>query len=131
MKNLGDPPATPQVLDDCLRLGNGFKAEERPGILATFASLDARLQSFRAGSVELLLAVKERDKPSQRTTLEARIARTNDLVAHSTHGDIAAALIEVRDDLIRQITDAKNQTEPRNNRRLRIAWPGRRARRAR
>ena len=40
-------------------------------------------------------------------------------MATSDEPDIDAALIEVRDDLIRQLTDAKNRTEPRNRRSLR------------
>jgi ribosome-associated translation inhibitor RaiA len=63
--------------------------------------------------------VKERDEPSQRTTLEAWIAGQPRLVATSDRQDFDAAIAEVRDDLIRQITDAKNRTEPRNNRALR------------
>ncbi len=81
--------------------------------------LDERLRSFPAGSVEMQLSVKERGEPSQRTTLEASVAGLAHLVATSSHTDLYAALAEVRDDLVRQITDAKNRSEPRNNRTLR------------
>ena len=66
--------------------------------------------------MELALSVKERDTPSQQTTLEAWIAGQPRLVATSRRTDFDASLIEVRDELIRQITDAKNRGEPRHNR---------------
>lgn len=113
-----DEQPTPTV-DEALRLEHGVQEDERPMVVDTFGKLDQRLRSFRPGSVELVLMVKERDTPSQRTTLEARIAGFADLVATSTEENLHAALAEVRDDLIRQITDHKNRTEPRNNRHLR------------
>ena len=65
------------------------------------------------------LSVKERGKASQRTVLEAWIAGQSRVVATSNEPDLARALLEVRDDLIRQLTDVKNCTEPRNNPSLR------------
>lgn len=115
-----DEPAT---VESSLRLGGGLQMNERAAIIAGWQSLDERLRSFPAGSVELELTVKERATPSQHTTLEAWIAGRPRLVATSTHTDFAQALVEVRDDLIRQVTDAKNRSEPRNNRRLRDTEP--------
>jgi ribosome-associated translation inhibitor RaiA len=103
-----------------LRLGSGFSQDERDQIVDGWTSLDSRLRSFGAGSVEMELSVKERGEPSQRTVLEAWIARRPRLVATSDEPDLSHALREVRDDLIRQLTDAKNRTEPRNNRSLRV-----------
>jgi len=113
----------PTTLDACLRLGSGFQASERAGIIEQFASLEARLRSFRADAVDLQLTVKERDGASQRTTLEAWIAGWPRLVATSELEVLTQALTEVRDDLIRQLTDAKNRTEPRNNRQRRNTAP--------
>jgi ribosome-associated translation inhibitor RaiA len=107
------------TVDQSLRLGGGVHDSDRDLILDRWASLDNRLRSFRAGSVELQLTVKERDTPSQRTTLEAWITGQQRLVATSDEASFQRALTEVRDDLIRQLTDAKNRTEPRNNRHLR------------
>ncbi len=115
-----DDPAT---VEASLRLGGGLQMGERAGIIAGWHRLDERLRSFRAGSVDLELTVKERDTPSQHTTLEAWIAGEPRLVATSTHADLAQALTEVRDDMIRQVSDAKNRTEPRNNRHLRDTEP--------
>lgn len=109
---------TPTVAES-LRLGHGFHENERDEFVGILDKLDHRLRSFGAGSVDLLLSVKEREAPSQRTTLEARITGFGDLVATSAEEEIHAAVAEVRDDLIRQITDKKNRSEPRNNRHLR------------
>lgn len=107
------------TVESSLRLGSGFAANERDHIVASWASLSNRLESFPQGTVELEISVKERSKPSQRTVLEAWIAGNLRLVATSEHADLDQALIEVRDDLIRQLTDAKNRTEPRHQRALR------------
>jgi ribosome-associated translation inhibitor RaiA len=106
-------------VESSLRLGTGFEAQERDRIVAGWSNLTSRLGSFRQGTVELELSVKERATPSQRTVLEAWIAGSDRLVATSEEPDLDKALNEVRDDLIRQLTDAKNRTEPRNRRSLR------------
>jgi ribosome-associated translation inhibitor RaiA len=106
-------------VESSLRLGTGFEAQERDRIVAGWSNLTSRLGSFRQGTVELELSVKERETPSQRTVLEAWIAGSDRLVATSEEPDLDKALNEVRDDLIRQLTDAKNRTEPRNRRSLR------------
>jgi ribosome-associated translation inhibitor RaiA len=111
-----DDPAT---VESSLRLGNGFETNERDGIVAGWSRLTSRLGSFSNGTVELEISVKERATPSQRTVLEAWIAGQDRLVATSEEADLDRALIEVRDDLVRQLTDAKNRTEPRNRRSLR------------
>lgn len=109
--------SSPAVVD-ILQLANGVTADEFEGVAAALGRLDERLRSFDAGTVELQLSVKERHTPSQRTTLEAWIAGQPRLrlVATSSRTNFDAALIEVRDEMVRQITDAKNRTEPRNNR---------------
>ncbi len=109
----------PATVESSLRLGSGFAAEERDRIVAGWASLTSRLESFPQGTVELEISVKERATPSQRTVLEAWIAGSHRLVATSEQADLDQALTEVRDDLIRQLTDAKSRTEPRNRRALR------------
>jgi ribosome-associated translation inhibitor RaiA len=110
------PPAT---VESSLRLEAGIAADERAAIVADWGRLDSRLRSFPEGTVELVLSVKERDTPSQRAVLEARIDGYPTMVATSTLADLRTALDDLRDDAIRQITDAKNRSEPRNNRALR------------
>jgi len=109
---------TPTVADN-LRLEYGVEQDEFDHVVEVLDRLDDRLRSFRSEAVELRLSVKERDEPSQRTTLEAIIAGRPIIVATSDQEDFDGALAEVRDDLIRQITDAKNRTEPMNNPNLR------------
>ena len=111
-----DDPAT---VESSLRLGSGFNADERDRIVAGWGRLTSRLGSFPNGAVELEISVKERATPSQRTVLEAWVAGRDRLVATSEEADLDKALTEVRDDLIRQLTDAKNRTEPSNRRSLR------------
>ena len=106
-------------VESSLRLGVGFDAVERDHIVAGWSKLTSRLGSFPGGTVELELSVKERATPSQRVVLEAWIAGHDRLVATSEHPNLDSALTEVRDELIRQLTDAKNRTEPRNRRSLR------------
>ena len=110
---------TTATVDEALRLGHGFGADERATIVDGWASLDERLRSFDSGTIELELSVKERGRASQRTVLEARISGQARVVATSNAPELAHALHEVRDDLVRQLTDAKNRTEPRNNASLR------------
>lgn len=105
---------SPATVADALQLSNGIAPAETDLVIAALGRLDERLRSFPTGSVRLQLSVKERDTPSQRTPLNAWISRQARLVATSNRSDFDAA--EVRDDLIRQITDAKNRTEPRNSR---------------
>jgi ribosome-associated translation inhibitor RaiA len=108
------------TVQESLRLGSGFEQHERAQIVEGWTSLDARLRSFSAGTVEMELSVKERGEASQRTVLEAWISGQARVVATSNDPNLDQALNEVRDDLIRQLTDAKNRTEPRNNPSLRV-----------
>ena len=112
------------TVETSLRLGSGFDQDERGPIVEGWERLDARLRSFDAGTVDMELSVKERGEASQRTVLEAWISGQTRVVATSSEPDLARALHEVRDDLIRQLTDAKNRTEPRNNPSLRATERG-------
>ena len=107
------------TVESSLRLGSGFDAQDRDRIVAGWGRLTSRLGSFPNGVVELEISVKERATPSQRTVLEAWIAGRDRLVATSEQTDLDKALTEVRDNLIRQLTDAKNRTEPSNRHSLR------------
>ncbi len=90
-------------------------------IVNHWSKLDARLRSFDAGTLSMQLFVKERDTKSQHLTLDVKIDGQNPLVATSSSTDFEHALNEVRDEMIRQITDMKTKSEPRNNKRLRDA----------
>ncbi len=107
------------IVADTLRLGHGFAADERDHVVELLGRLDERLRSFSANHIELEIAVKERDTASQRTTLEAKLGGMRRLVASSDHEAIDGAVLEVREDLIRQISDLKHRSEPKNNHQLR------------
>jgi ribosome-associated translation inhibitor RaiA len=66
----------------------------------------------RAVAVDLLLTVKERETPNQRTTLEATIANWPRLVATSVHAGLDEALADVGGELVRQLTEVKTRREP-------------------
>ncbi|MEU4745554.1 HPF/RaiA family ribosome-associated protein [Actinosynnema sp. NPDC023658] len=85
------------------------------------AALGSRLQSFRADQVDLAISLKDRQGAEQRVTLECWINRSPrlHLVATSSKRDLPAALSEVRDELVRQVDEAKTLREPRHNRALR------------
>ncbi len=107
------------IVATTLRLGHGFRADEREHVVAMLGRLDERLRTFGADRVELEIAVKARDESGQRTALDAKLGGMPRMVATSHLEDLDAALVEVREDLIRQVSDAKNRTEPKNNRQLR------------
>jgi ribosome-associated translation inhibitor RaiA len=102
----------PATVAESLSLHGDIHAGEFDVIVDRWAKLDARLRSFDAGTVSIELFVKERDTKSQHLTLDVKIAGHNPLVATSTNTDFERALNEVRDEMIRQITDMKTKSEP-------------------
>ena len=109
----------PATVAESLSLHGEFQDGEFDMIVNHWSKLDARLRSFDAGTLSMQLFVKERDTKSQHLTLDVKIDGQNPLVATSSSTDFEHALNEVRDEMIRQITDMKTKSEPRNNKRLR------------
>ena len=110
----------PSIVTEALRVHGTLYPREMDELLKHWAKLDQRLQSFRNRSIDLDLHVNERDTPSQHVTLGVKIGGWNkDFVARSHPDDLGHALNEVRDEMIRQLSDAKNRSEPRHNRHLR------------
>lgn len=107
------------TVESSLRINGGVDPSEREQIVEHWTSLNSRLRSFREDQVVLELSVKDRDTAGQHTTLEAIIAGFPRMVATSAEAEIHRALAEVRDDLVRQLNDAKTRHEPRNNKHLR------------
>ena len=112
-----ESPEEPNVIADRLHLATGFLASERDWVIRRLAALGSRLRSFPGTEVDLEISLKERHGAGQRVTLECWISRTPrlHLVSTSTARELAVAVTEVRNDLIRQVDDAKTRTEPRNN----------------
>jgi ribosome-associated translation inhibitor RaiA len=92
-------------MQDRLRIVPEFRPDEYDryrGVV--FGNLGRRLERWEPEQVELELSVKERDTNSQRTVLTCWLHGAPKLVATSTQADLDRAVIEVRDDLRRQIT---------------------------
>jgi ribosome-associated translation inhibitor RaiA len=107
------------VVAAALHFENGIAPSEYDNVFDTFHRLNERLRSFPDGTVDLRLNVKERGQSSQHTTLLANIAGHTPMVATSSSANLQQALAEVSDELVRQITDNKNKSEPRHNREMR------------
>ncbi|HEU5475892.1 MAG TPA: HPF/RaiA family ribosome-associated protein [Actinophytocola sp.] len=109
------PAQDPTVIAQRLNLATGFQSSERDWVVHRLAALGSRLRSFPDTQVELEISIKERHGAGQRITLECWISRNPrlHLVSTSSAGDVSVAVGEVRDDLIRQIDDAKTRTEHR------------------
>lgn len=104
------------VIAQRLHLGTGFLSSERDWIVRRLAALGSRLRSFPETQIDLEISLKERRGADQRVTLECWISRTPrlHLVSTSSAPELAAAVGEVRDDLIRQVDDAKTRIETRS-----------------
>jgi len=113
----------PTVIAQRLHLATGFRSSERDWIVRRLAALGSRLRSYPDSQVVLEISLKDRDGTGQQVTLECWINRTPRLhvVSTSSAHDVTAAVGEVRDDLIRQIDDAKTRTEPHGNHTRRTA----------
>ncbi len=118
-------PADASVIAQRLHLATGFHASERDWVVERLAALGSRLRSYRDDQVDLEIALKDREGSGQRVILQCWISSTHrlHLVATSSEQRLSAALNEVRDELIRQVDEAKTRTEPRNNRSLRSVPP--------
>jgi ribosome-associated translation inhibitor RaiA len=86
-----------------------FNEAERPRILERLDKLNRRLKKFPADGTDLHLTVKDRDSTGQKITLEAWLPNFGHIAATSTESDLRAALMDVREDLWRQIDDAVNR----------------------
>ncbi len=106
----------PGILEERLRLGTGFGGADGARVLRALAGLAPHLAGWNPEQVELEVSVKEREGRDQRVTLEARLAGWPRIVATSHEDDLDRALTEVRDDLIRQIEDAKARRDPHKHR---------------
>ena len=108
---------TTGILDGRLRLGAGFHANERPGVLRALAPVERHVAAWDGDEVDLEVTIKDRGGPEQTVTVEAWLPGLPPLVAKSRGKDIDHALVEARKDLIRQIEDEKDRHKPRKPRR--------------
>jgi ribosome-associated translation inhibitor RaiA len=100
-----------RILEERLRLGAGFGADDRDHVLGILSALSRHLAHWRPEQVDLEISVKNRGGPEQKVTLEAWLPRWPSLVATATGRDLDRALIEVRAEMIRKIEDEKAKRE--------------------
>jgi hypothetical protein len=92
------------TMKDRLRIVPEFRPDEYDRYRdLVFGNLGRRLKRWEPEQVELELSVSERDKNSQRTVLECWIAGLPKIVGTSTLPDLEKAVIEVRNDVRRQV----------------------------
>lgn len=109
---------TESIIEHSLRVVTEFREDERPWLVETLqAKLDRRLSRWEPEQVELELSVKERDTSSQKTVLECWIAgESKRFVGTSGRTELAAAVMEVRDDVHRQVNDHVEKLTQRGRR---------------
>lgn len=89
---------------DRVRVVPEFRSDEHDKYRdVLFGNLERRLSRWDPEQVELELSVKERDTNSQRVVLECWIAGAPKIVGTSTERDLGRAVVEVRDDVRRQV----------------------------
>jgi hypothetical protein len=108
------PRQESDVIAERLHLATGFLSCEREWVIRRLAALGSRLRSFPDAQIDLAISLRERRGTDQRVTLECWIDRTPrlHLVSTSMERELARAVNEVRDDLIRQVDDARTRTAP-------------------
>ncbi|MCS7483934.1 HPF/RaiA family ribosome-associated protein [Umezawaea endophytica] len=104
-----------EVLEQRLRLGNGFGPSDQGRVVHALANLAPHLNTWQPAQVDLALSVKERGQKDQKVTFEAFLSGWPPFVATSHEAELDIALTEVRKEMIRQIEDAKSRREPRKH----------------
>ena len=104
----GSTPFLPQRL----RLGFGFSDAHRSHLLELLSSLERHLVRWEPEQVDLEISVKDRGGSEQKVTFEAWLPKWPPLVASAAARDLDHAVIEVRQEMIRQIEDEKAKRGP-------------------
>ena len=108
----------PPIVAERLRVHGHLTDAEHGDLLRHWTKLDQRLQSFGGRRIDIDLHVNERDTKSQHVTLDLQIGGFEPFVATDHSDDLGRALNKVRDEVIRQLTDAVvsliNRNKPRS-----------------
>jgi ribosome-associated translation inhibitor RaiA len=105
--------------EHAIHVGTGFKAQERPHVVETLATLGAHLRRSNPDAVGVEVSVQDRGGKEQRVTLRTALPGLPQLVAVAADRDMTRALSEAKRELIAQIDHHKSAREPMNNRQLR------------
>lgn len=90
---------------DQLRVEFGFEESERPRVVDMLRKLDRQLKRFPADAVDMELTVKDRETTAQKVKMEVRLPSLPRIVATSKEPLLHDALMDVRDDIWRQIKE--------------------------
>ncbi|HSK91719.1 MAG TPA: hypothetical protein VK875_10435 [Euzebyales bacterium] len=90
---------------DQLRIEFGFEESEHARVLDVLRKLDRQLKRFPADAVDMELTVKDRDTTAQKVTMEVWLPNLPRIVATSKEIALRDALMEVREDVWRQIKE--------------------------
>ncbi|MFZ4517321.1 MAG: HPF/RaiA family ribosome-associated protein [Microthrixaceae bacterium] len=101
----------------CLHLGHGFHEDEREKAVEVLDRLDHRLVGEPASGVRLDLHAKDRDQPGQKVTLELHVAGLPTMVGTSEKEELWSAVIQVKDEVLRQLNEAKDKRVDRREHR--------------
>lgn len=106
------------IIEQRLRVVTEFREDERPWLVEILqAKLDRRLSRWDADQVELELSVKDRDSTSQKVVLECWIAgESKRFVGTSGEQELKAGVMDVRDDVHRQVNDHVEKVTQRGRR---------------
>ncbi len=103
------------IVEESLRVHGELRGHEFVELIDHWAKLDHRLQSFENRSVKLDLHIHDRDTAGQWVLLEAHIGGFAPIVAKHAARNLGDCLNHVRDEVVRQLSDAKERAEPRSH----------------
>jgi hypothetical protein len=90
---------------DQLRIEFGFEESERPRIVGIMRKLDRQLKRFPADAVDMELNVKDRETTTQKVTMGVWLPNFPRVVATSKEPVLRDALMNVREEVLRQIKE--------------------------
>ncbi len=106
----------PSIVEESLRVHGDLYDDELAELIDHWVKLDHRLQSFDRESVRLDLHIHDRDTAGQWVLLEAHVGGFAPIVAKHASRNLGDCLSHVRDDVVRQLSAAKERAEPRSHR---------------
>lgn len=109
-------PPDASAIGDRLRLGTGFHEADRQKVIDRLGALERHLASYSPDDVKVDVFVKERDGAAQQVTLECVLPGLSPTIAKSSHPELSSALVEAREELIRQLSDATGKRDPTHTR---------------
>lgn len=101
-----------------VHVGAGFAAKERPRIREAMASLRPHLGRFDDVDVSVEVSVQDRGRREQRVTLRTVLPGRAPLLTVVANADLMRALVEAKNELVRQHDHHNAARQAMHNRRL-------------